>query len=90
MTSKSNTKQRTIQSTVLVLVALLVSASQPLFALDQAIERTTAPAPVSVWIWVGPGIQVVLTVVDLPAEAPQPSDDTGDKNGVILEDGAPF
>ena len=96
MTPSANGLQRTFLMSVLLL-ALVVSASQPTLAGDWTAEETGGVVPVATWVWTGPGVQIFLVAVPLTEplplpqaeEAPEPADDE-DKNGVILEDGAPF
>ena len=83
--------QRTFALVVLT-IALAAMASQPIVAADRVVaEQTGGIAPAFVGFWAGPGAQVLIVVVAVPDEVPEPAvDEDGDKNGVILEDGAPF
>ena len=89
MTPSAHGMQRTVGLVVLTLA--LATASQPLVAADQTVEAAGGAEPVFVCVWTGPTTQVVLTIVALPPEEPEPAaEDDKDKNGVILDDGAPF
>jgi hypothetical protein len=84
--------QHTVALTVLVL-ALAASASWPAAA-DQTVVEESESIPVTfVGFWTGPGSQILIVVLAVPDQAPEPAPDSEsdqDKNGVILEDGAPF
>ena len=104
MTPSATAKRRT--ASWLVLVLALVATATPSFGADRTVDTAAnapllewalnAGLPIVAYFQVGP---VVFTAVLLPTSAAttQPADAGGsdndkgsDKNGVILEDGAPF
>ena len=91
MKPRVNRMQRTVTLAVLVL-ALAATASHPVAAAgSMVVEESATIAVTFVGFWTGPGAQVLIVVVAVPDEAPEPDTDSmddRDKNGVILEDGA--
>lgn len=82
--------QAMLRTFVVLVLALAALATQPLVAADSTVEGTGGIEPAFVGIWTAPGTTVLVVVIPLPTEAPEPTEDEADKNSVILEDGAPF
>lgn len=93
MKPRANRMKSTVILAGLVL-ALAATAALPAAAAGPMVAEESGTIPATfVGFWMGPGSHVLIVVLAVPEEAPEPeatSDDDRDSDGVILEDGAPF